>query len=408
MSLREYHGFGEGIRWRIVPAGVEIEGCGVERTPGRATAAAHVWETYGHAINEVSRAYRIPCHLIVATICTESMGRSDAIRLEPGYVSDEATPRKISAGLMQTLLSTARAAIRMSVGRDWLLVARNSIEAGTAYIAELARVTALDAPLVAASYNAGGLYYQPGAQNRWKLRQYPIGTGKHVDRFVRFFNDAAYVLANHPIIPSVGLDVLGATGMTAAPTAKPAPTASGNEAVSPSRTQHSSTASTNPAIAFAPTARPDDVTPYSRAVLSDLLRSCGIDRVVVSSTCRDPETQARVMYDNIERFGVDAQKHLYARPGRAVIEVYERRKHAGKSAGDIKAAMALKIRELGPTKVSRHAADPKILNVFDVAPSSIRDKRNFEEAVKSESRVSKFLTPPIDPGYHFEIPQPKA
>jgi hypothetical protein len=49
-----------------------------------------------------------------------------------------------------------------------------------------------------------------------------------------------------------------------------------------------------------------------------------------------------------------------------------------------------------------------VLNVFDVAPSSIKDKVAFERAVKAERRVTKFLTPPDDPGYHLEIPQPKS
>jgi hypothetical protein len=70
--------------------------------------------------------------------------------------------------------------------------------------------------------------------------------------------------------------------------------------------------------------------------------------------------------------------------------------------------MEAKIIELGPTSVSHHAADPKVLNVFDVAPSSIADKMAFEMAVRADRRVSKFLLPPNDPGYHLEIPQPPA
>jgi len=57
--------------------------------------------------------------------------------------------------------------------------------------------------------------------------------------------------------------------------------------------------------------------------------------------------------------------------------------------------------------VSRHTGDPKVLNVFDVRPSSIRNRRAFEDAVKAESRVNvkNFFMPPKDPGYHIEIPQ---
>jgi hypothetical protein len=80
---------------------------------------------------------------------------------------------------------------------------------------------------------------------------------------------------------------------------------------------------------------------------------------------------------------------------------------ASKSADAIKAEMTAKIVELGPMTVSHHAADPKTLNVFDVAPSSVAGVSAFEAAAKADARVSKFLTPPNDPGLHFEIPQPQ-
>ncbi|MND09835.1 hypothetical protein D3C83_334710 [compost metagenome] len=58
--------------------------------------------------------------------------------------------------------------------------------------------------------------------------------------------------------------------------------------------------------------------------------------------------------------------------------------------------------------MSRHAADPRVLNVFDVAPSSVANRAAFEQAVRAEPRVAKFLVPPKDPGYHLEIPQLQA
>src|SRR5690349_17411511 len=109
MTLTAFHSaFEDGVRWRMVAAGVEIYGTGVERTRGAPSTVARVWETYAEAINRTARAWRVPCALIVATICTESGGRSDAVRLEPGYISDAKTPHKVSPGLMQTLISTAR------------------------------------------------------------------------------------------------------------------------------------------------------------------------------------------------------------------------------------------------------------------------------------------------------------
>lgn len=390
-KLTVFHGFKDSVRWRVTPEGVEVEGTGVERSRGAPATATRVWNDFGDSINRTARARRVPCALIVATICTESSGRADAVRLEPGYISDERTPHRVSPGLMQTLISTAREAMQMSFGRDWLLVPGNSIEAGTAYIAQQARLTCLDPPLVAAAYNAGRLAHQTGAQNRWKLRQFPIGTGKHCDRFVQFFNDAVAVLAAHRLRAAVGLEVL--LGET-----RPAPS------VDPARTPAGRPVS----ITFAANAREADVTPYSRTVLEDTLRAASLEKATVSSTLRGPADQARVMYNNLEQFGVAHQKALYGKAGDQVIDTYARSKALGKAADDIKRDMEAKIRELGPTNVSRHASDPKVLNVFDVSPKSIADHAAFERAARADRRVTTFLTPPKDPGYHFEIPQPRG
>jgi hypothetical protein len=160
------------------------------------------------------------------------------------------------------------------------------------------------------------------------------------------------------------------------------------------------------AITFGPNARPAALTDFSRGVLTDILRAAGLSRAVISSTSRSPADQARVMFANLEREGIEAQRRLYKEPGRKVIEVYRQGKLAGKGAAAIQALMTAEIVRLGPTTVSRHASDPKILNVFDVAPGSIADRPLFEAKVRAEGRVAKFLLPPTDPGYHLEIPQP--
>ncbi len=159
-------------------------------------------------------------------------------------------------------------------------------------------------------------------------------------------------------------------------------------------------------ISFGPNAKAADVTDFSRGVLTDILNAAGLTKVTISSTSRLPADQARVMYINLEQQGIDAQLRLYKQPGRDVIEVYRQGKKDGKDAATIQALMTAEIVRLGPTTVSRHASDPKILNVFDVAPSSVTKRPAFEAAVRAEKRVTKFLLPPNDPGYHLEIPQP--
>jgi hypothetical protein len=161
-------------------------------------------------------------------------------------------------------------------------------------------------------------------------------------------------------------------------------------------------------IKFGKNARKENVTNFSLKVLEDILQAAGLTGALISSTARTPADQARVMFDNIVATGVARQKQLYAAAGDAVIDEYVKAKRAGKTAIEIKAAMEAKIIAIGPTKVSHHAADPNVLCVFDVAPSSIAKKAAFEKAVRADRRVKKFLTPPLDPGYHLEIPQPSA
>ena len=397
MALTDFHTFEDSIRWRLTPDGVEIDGAGVERTKGAPNTVTRVWEAYAADINRTARARRVPCELIIATICTESGGKANAVRLEPGYKSDEATPNKVSPGLTQTLISTASEVMGRKVTREWLLEPANAIEAGSIYIARQSKKTGFDPPLVAAAYNAGSLKYQDGKNNRWKLRQFPIGTGAHCDRFVQFFNDAVYVLKRHSTKPALSFaDFLRGDA--------PAPSSTTNGTAT-TRAQESKV----PSVGFGENAKAADVTEYTLGVLADVLKAAGLSSALVSSTSRTPADQARIMYNNLEKYGVAAQKDLYADPGDKVIDTYVRSKAAGNTADRIKLDMETKIRDLGPTNVSKHTADPRVLNVVDIAPSSVKDRRAFELAVKADSRVKKFLTPAnSDPAYHLEIPQPRG
>ena len=153
-----------------------------------------IWKNFKTEIEHANNKFEVPIELIIATIATESSGNRRAVRREPGYVSDYMTPERISTGLMQTLLSTAREMVGREIISEWLLVPGNSIDAGTAYIKAQYPTTHFDPPLVAAAYNAGGLYYDSSVANPWKLRCYPIGTGKHIDRFVSWFNLTVQIL----------------------------------------------------------------------------------------------------------------------------------------------------------------------------------------------------------------------
>lgn len=189
-ELAEPHTFRDSVEWQLDPEGVLIEGDSPEVWGGPPRTVRQVWGDFGGAIREWARDFGVPVELIISTICTESDGQPDATREEPGYVSDAKTPDRVSVGLMQTLLSTARTALgEDEIGREWLRTPGNSIRAGTAYIARQWKETHLDPPKVACAYNAGGVYYNDSPDNRWRMRQYPIGTSKHADRFVKWLNE---------------------------------------------------------------------------------------------------------------------------------------------------------------------------------------------------------------------------
>jgi hypothetical protein len=162
-------------------------------------------------------------------------------------------------------------------------------------------------------------------------------------------------------------------------------------------------------IVFGPNAKSADVSEFTLTVLRDIMRSADVAQLTITSTQRSPQDQARVMFANIERDGVARQKALYKPAGQSVIDAYVAAKSAGKSPDEIRAAMVARILEIGPEKVSRHAADPNVLNVFDVAPASVARPTEFVAAARGDSRVAKVLTPAEnDPAFHLEIPQPRA
>ncbi|MEF8796692.1 MAG: peptidoglycan-binding protein, partial [Salinivenus sp.] len=190
-ELTTPHTFRDSVEWAVDPEGVLVDDADApEVWGGPPQTVRRVWSDYEDAIRTWGRDFGVPVELIISTICTESDGEARAIREEPRYVSDEKTPDRVSVGVMQTLIATARSTLEEpSIDRDWLLDPNNSIRAGTAYIAQQWKETHLDPPKVACAYNAGGLYYNDSPDNRWRMRQYPIGTSKHADRFVKWFNE---------------------------------------------------------------------------------------------------------------------------------------------------------------------------------------------------------------------------
>ena len=197
------HRFRDGCSWKLTKLGISVDEKDPETTGGDPKTIKKVWNQFGHSIEEWGEKFGVPVELIMATICTESGGDPSTVREEPGYRSDTATPDKVSPGLMQTLISTARDTLAdPAIDRRWLNNPDNAIRAGVAYITSQRKITHLDPPKVACAYNAGSVYYNNGEGNRWKMRQYPINTSHHADRFVKWFNDCFRFFKQENIAPS--------------------------------------------------------------------------------------------------------------------------------------------------------------------------------------------------------------
>jgi hypothetical protein len=219
MNLSEFHSkFPGSIRWRVTPTGIEIENQGLVgvSTPFLLRAKKYVAQ-YGQAFLGAAAEYGVPVELLIACSLTESLNdnpktpqheNETCCREEPGFVSDSKTPHRVSAGLCQLLISTARSAMKdENIDRAWLFNPVNSINACAAYMKILAdtKGTGFDPIYSACAYNAGGLYEQSGPKNRWKLRQYPIGTGNHANRFAEYFNAAMILTKDLPDYEAVGI-----------------------------------------------------------------------------------------------------------------------------------------------------------------------------------------------------------
>ena len=203
-----FHSRNNGIEWKVdvvgEPKGVLVKGRQLpERTHGEPVTCRKIFSLYGDLITRAALLHDVPEELIVMTIATETaMYRDVAFS---GLKTFRWEPRigEYSAGPMQTLSSTVRELIEHydlpyrpeEVAPHYadkpkpvpaahpLYDPELNLELGTLEIKHRLGSTGFDPILVAAAYNAGGLYATEG--NRWRLRSY----GDHLDRAARWFGD---------------------------------------------------------------------------------------------------------------------------------------------------------------------------------------------------------------------------
>lgn len=143
------------------------------------------------------------------------------------------------------------------------------------------------------------------------------------------------------------------------------------------------------------------VSVYSQNLLRNLKGYKG--KIVVTSTMRTPEQQAKAMLNNIKKTSVQYQKSVYGKYGDQVLDTY----NPNNSDNTNLMNMTSKIYELGPQNVSHHCLssdEQKRLNVMDISASSLSSKQNFKDALKAADSKIKVLDE--NGCIHIEIPQP--
>ena len=146
-------------------------------------------------------------------------------------------------------------------------------------------------------------------------------------------------------------------------------------------------------VKFAKSIFAQRVSLYSISVIKISMAEAGEHSVTISSTARTPEEQVNAMYNNLKNKKICN----YAPAGRAVESRYPDKQE-----------MLKEVYRQGPSKVSKHCADFRQLNVIDIAPSSVSNKAAFHRALLNNSKISRVLdpwTPNKDPVFHVEIPQ---
>lgn len=209
-----FHRYGTSVAWRLGPGGIELCRGAIADNANiryRLKYVAPVWERHGRLIADAAARHAVPAELIATTIIEESGGKPTAEARYPGYVSDEATPHRVSLGLGQMLLSTAqRIAPGRRVTRATMIDPAQSIDLIAMFMSRFASITALDPPLVASHYAAGSLRMAPGAANRWQLVN-----GAYVDSYVAVFNATVKHIAAHPLRPRESIAALFWQGQAA-------------------------------------------------------------------------------------------------------------------------------------------------------------------------------------------------
>ncbi len=164
-------------------------------------------------------------------------------------------------------------------------------------------------------------------------------------------------------------------------------------------------------ITYYSTANTKVLSNYTINLTKTIAAESGNDTIVITRTIATPESQARAMYNNLERTGPEVQRDIYgSSKGAVVIDTYEASKAKGKTAKEIQADMVKTIITVGPSNVSKHCytvEQYKELNTFDVNYSKLDDPKAFRSKL-DEAQKNGLLKFIVENGcFHIQVYQKK-
>ncbi len=208
-----WRSFAGGRRWRMTPDGIELGpgegGEGLVRTRGEPISTRNLWADFGPMFLESAGMYGIGADVLCTIAALESAvdparrshRNPKSVRYEPGYVSEERSANKVSYGLCQILLSTARGVAGLTpwgksfFGRETMFDPRVSIILAGAVLRNRWNRHLGDPLLASAMFNAGGVYQSD--RNEFHVRTH----GEHrLLHTAQWFNDLVAVLRDDELV----------------------------------------------------------------------------------------------------------------------------------------------------------------------------------------------------------------
>lgn len=127
---------------------------------------------------------------------------------------------------------------------------------------------------------------------------------------------------------------------------------------------------------------PSNLAPSTLALLKYIGKLSQNKSIYILSQANTPKQQAVRMYDQVVSLGFDETCNLYNTHGKKVLDQYSKGIAKGRTKEDIIRYMENTLYTVTPTNVSRHCADPSVLNVIDISIKHLTNSLAFFKVAK--------------------------